>query len=42
MSKGRGGMAENYYDSERGASEYLLFHYGSPGLGLPPLLSGGL
>jgi putative 4-mercaptohistidine N1-methyltranferase len=29
-------MAENYYDSERGASEYLLFHYGSPGLRPPP------
>jgi putative 4-mercaptohistidine N1-methyltranferase len=29
-------MVENYYDSERGASEYLLFHYGSPGLRLPP------
>jgi putative 4-mercaptohistidine N1-methyltranferase len=29
-------MAENYYDSERGASEYLLFHYGAPGLRLPP------
>jgi putative 4-mercaptohistidine N1-methyltranferase len=29
-------MAENYYDSERGASEYLLFHYGAPDLRLPP------
>jgi putative 4-mercaptohistidine N1-methyltranferase len=29
-------MAENYYDSERGASEYLLFHYGAPALRLPP------
>jgi putative 4-mercaptohistidine N1-methyltranferase len=29
-------MAENYYDSERGASEYLLFHYGAPELCLPP------
>jgi putative 4-mercaptohistidine N1-methyltranferase len=29
-------MAENYYDSERGASEYLLFHYGSPGMRPPP------
>jgi putative 4-mercaptohistidine N1-methyltranferase len=29
-------MAENYYDSERGASEYLLFHYGSTELRLPP------
>jgi putative 4-mercaptohistidine N1-methyltranferase len=29
-------MAENYYDSQRGAAEYLLFHYGSPGLLLPP------
>lgn len=29
-------MAENYYDSERGASEYLLFHYGAPGLRPPP------
>jgi putative 4-mercaptohistidine N1-methyltranferase len=29
-------MAENYYDSERGASEYLLFHYGAPELRLPP------
>jgi putative 4-mercaptohistidine N1-methyltranferase len=36
-------MAENYYDSERGASEYLLFHYGAPGLRLPPLgLEAGL
>jgi putative 4-mercaptohistidine N1-methyltranferase len=29
-------MAENYYDSERGASEYLLFHYGAPDLRPPP------
>jgi len=29
-------MAENYYDSERGLSEYLLFHYGAPGPLLPP------
>jgi putative 4-mercaptohistidine N1-methyltranferase len=29
-------MAENYYDSERGAAEYLLFHYGAPSLRLPP------
>ena len=29
-------MAENYYDSERGAAEYLLFHYGAPGLRPPP------
>jgi putative 4-mercaptohistidine N1-methyltranferase len=29
-------MAENYYDSQRGASEYLLFHYGSPDLPPPP------
>jgi putative 4-mercaptohistidine N1-methyltranferase len=29
-------MVENYYDSERGASEYLLFHYGAPELRLPP------
>jgi putative 4-mercaptohistidine N1-methyltranferase len=29
-------MAENYYDSERGAAEYLLFHYGAPELPLPP------
>ena len=28
-------MAENYYDSERGAAEYLLFHYGAGDLGLP-------
>ncbi len=28
-------MAENYYDSARGASEYLLFHYGAEDL-LPP------
>jgi len=28
-------MAENYYDSERGASEYLLFHYGAAGLRPP-------
>jgi putative 4-mercaptohistidine N1-methyltranferase len=30
-------MAENYYDSERAASEYLLLHYGAP---LPPLPPG--
>jgi putative 4-mercaptohistidine N1-methyltranferase len=30
-------MAENYYDSERGLSEYLLFHYGAP----EPLLPHG-
>jgi putative 4-mercaptohistidine N1-methyltranferase len=29
-------MAENYYDSERGAAEYLLFHYGAKGLRPPP------
>jgi SAM-dependent methyltransferase len=29
-------MAQNYYDSERGASEYLLFHYGAPELPPPP------
>ena len=29
-------MVENYYDSERGASEYLLFHYGAPELRVPP------
>jgi len=29
-------MAENYYDSERGAAEYLLFHYGAPALRLAP------
>ena len=23
-------MPENYYDSERAASEYLLLHYGDP------------
>jgi len=28
-------MAENYYDSDRGASEYLLFHYGAKGLRPP-------
>jgi putative 4-mercaptohistidine N1-methyltranferase len=28
-------MAENYYDSERGVSEYLLFHYGAAELRLP-------
>jgi putative 4-mercaptohistidine N1-methyltranferase len=29
VRKKRSGMAENYYDSGRGLSEYLLFHYGS-------------
>ena len=29
-------MAADYYDSERGASEYLLFHYGAIGLRPPP------
>jgi putative 4-mercaptohistidine N1-methyltranferase len=29
-------MAENYYDSERGLAEYLLFHYGSPESLRPP------
>jgi putative 4-mercaptohistidine N1-methyltranferase len=29
-------MAENYYDSERGLAEYLLFHFGSPESLLPP------
>jgi putative 4-mercaptohistidine N1-methyltranferase len=29
-------MSENYYDSERGLSEYLLFHYGAPEPLLPP------
>jgi putative 4-mercaptohistidine N1-methyltranferase len=29
VRKKPGGMAENYYDSERGLSEYLLFHYGA-------------
>jgi len=28
-------MAENYYDSQRGASEYLLMHYGAAELGWP-------
>lgn len=28
-------MAENYYDSERGLGEYLLFHYASKNLTLP-------
>jgi putative 4-mercaptohistidine N1-methyltranferase len=28
-------MADNYYDTGRGASEYLLFHYGSAGLRPP-------
>jgi putative 4-mercaptohistidine N1-methyltranferase len=28
-------MPENYYDSERGASEYLLLHYGETELRLP-------
>jgi putative 4-mercaptohistidine N1-methyltranferase len=28
-------MAENYYDSDRGISEYLLFHYGGPEQRLP-------
>jgi putative 4-mercaptohistidine N1-methyltranferase len=36
VRKKRGGMAENYYDSERGLSEYLLFHYGSTEPLLPP------
>lgn len=36
MRKQRRGIAENYYDSERGASEYLLFHYGASGLRPPP------
>ena len=31
-------MAENYYDGERGFSEYLLFHYGAPEPLLPPEL----
>ncbi|HEY3860489.1 MAG TPA: putative 4-mercaptohistidine N1-methyltransferase [Verrucomicrobiae bacterium] len=35
MKKKPGLAAENYYDSERGASEYLLFHYGAAGLRLP-------
>jgi len=30
-------MSENYYDSGRGLSEYLLFHYGAPA----PLLPSG-
>jgi putative 4-mercaptohistidine N1-methyltranferase len=29
-------MTENYYDSQRGASEYLLFHYGAKDLTPPP------
>jgi putative 4-mercaptohistidine N1-methyltranferase len=29
-------MAEKYYDSERGLSEYLLFHFGAPPPPLPP------
>jgi putative 4-mercaptohistidine N1-methyltranferase len=29
-------MAENYYDSERGLAEYLLFHYGAARSLLPP------
>ena len=29
-------MVENYYDSARGASEYLLFHYGAEDLSAPP------
>jgi putative 4-mercaptohistidine N1-methyltranferase len=33
----RASSPENYYDSERGASEYLLFHYVAP---LPPLPQG--
>ncbi len=35
-------MAENYYDSERGISEYLLFHYGGYEHRLPGALADAL
>jgi putative 4-mercaptohistidine N1-methyltranferase len=35
-------MAENYYDSDRAISEYLLFHYGGDEHRLPKALAGGL
>src|ERR1700733_8763528 len=35
-------MAENYYDSDRAISEYLLFHYGGYENRLPKNPAGGL
>lgn len=35
-------MTENYYDSDRGVSEYLLLHYGGPANRVPHELSDAL
>ena len=35
-------MAGNYYDTDRGISEYLLFHYGGYEHRLPAALTDGL
>ena len=35
MSQRRNGIVESYYQTERGLSEYLFFHYGAPDSRLP-------